>query len=205
MEQQVHSNQHRANSFQEKFNKITTFLVKFIFQENFEILKKSGFVDSYTNDPDITSILSLNENQRLLFLLFKNKKLTVTDFKKIVSSLATVPVDVVFSYELINDYSMIVVDFPEKYIPDYDHVANGRYSKLSQSFQDKFPVTKELLDGRGQRVAKEYTLFYHIFNKTQWLKDFWLERLGLAELEDSVELWEKPIEKDLVFNIKNII
>lgn len=205
MEKQVHSDQEKAEKFQDKFNKITTFLIKFIFQENFDILKKSGFADSYTSDPDIMNILTLKEDQRLLFLLFRNKKLKLDDLKKITTSLAKVPVEIVFSYELVNDYSMIVLDFPEKFIQDYDHIVNGRYSKLSDSFKNRLPMTKETFNDKGQRLGREYTLYYHIFNKTQWLRDFWCQRLGYAELDEKLELWEQPNEKDLIFNVNNII
>jgi hypothetical protein len=205
MQQQVLSNQERFTNLQDKFNKVSIFLTKFIFQGNFEILRKSGYQDGFISDPDIMNILQLTERQRLVFLLFKNKKLTLEDLKKITTSLAIVPVDIVFSYELVNDYSMIVVEFPERFVDDFDRIIDGKYSKLSDSFKDRFDMTREVLDSKGQRKGKEYTLYYHIFNKTQWLKDFWMERLGLCELDEKLELWERPDDRDKIFNIKNII
>lgn len=197
MEKQVHSNT-------DKFNKISTFLVKFIYGENFDMLKKSGFEDGYTSDPDISSMLTLGANQRMLFLLFRNKKLKLEDLKKISVSLANIPIDVVFSYELVNDYSMVVIDFPEKYIADYDHIVNGRYSKLSESFKNHFPITKDVYNAKKIRIGKEYTIYHHIFNKTNWLKNFWCERLNLVELDDKLELWHSPDKADLVFEVKNL-
>ena len=190
---------------QEKFNKITVFLTKFIFGDNFDMLRKVGFVDSYTSDPSIMSILTLSENQRLLFLLFKNNKMNLTQINKVVKDLAVVPVDTVFSYELVNDYAIIVIDFPEKYTVDYDNIVNGKYSKLTDSFKDKFPISREVFNSKKERIGKEYTIYYHIFNKTDWLKNFWMERLHLIELDDKLELWQKPDENDLIFNLKNII
>lgn len=190
---------------QEKFNKITVFLTKFIFGDNFDILRKVGFVDSYSSDPSIMNILTLSENQRLLFLLFKNKKMNLEQIDKVVKDLAIVPVDTVFSYELVNDYAMIVIDFPEKYTTDYDNIVNGKYSKLTDSFKDKFPVSREVFNSKKERIGKEYTIYYHIFNKTDWLKNFWMERLNLIELDEKLELWQKPDEDDLIFNLKNII
>lgn len=206
MEKQVHSNQEeKINSLTDKFNKTTVFLTKFIFQDSFDMIKKSGYVDAYISDPEIMNILQLTERQRFLFLLFRNKKLNLEDLKRITTSLAAVPVEIVFSYELVNDYSMIVIEFPERFVDDFDHVVKGNYSKLSQSFKDRFPVTREALNTKGQVMGKEYTLYYHIFNKTQWLKDFWMERLGLCELDPRLELWEIPSETDLTFNIQNIL
>lgn len=206
MEKQVSSNpEEKAKEFQGKFNKITIFLSKFIFQENFDILKKSGFIDSYTSDPDVSSVIEPKQEQRLLFLLFKSKKMNLEDLKNIVKSLVKVPTDIIFSYELVNDYSMIVIDFPENYIRDYDYVIQGKYSKLSEDFKNKFEMTQEVLNSNKVRIAREYTLYHHIFNKTQWLKQFWMDRLGLCEIEDNVELWEQPDKSDLYFNVTSIV
>jgi hypothetical protein len=206
MEKQVYSNQEeKAKNFQGKFNRITTFLAKPIFQENFDVIKKSGFINAFTSDPEIMELLTLSSNQRFLFLLFKNKKMNLDELKKIVSTLAQIPVEIVFAYELVNDYSMIVVEYPDKYLYDFDHVVKGEYSKLSQSFKEKFPMTKDINSPHGVWMAKEYTLYYHIFNKTEWLKNFWLERLGLADLSEKMEFWTQPSQEDLIFQIKSII
>jgi hypothetical protein len=147
MEKQVSSNTEQEK--QDRFNKTTVFLTRFIFGSNFEMLRKVGFTDSYTSDPEITNIITLSENQRLLFLLFRNKKLTLDDMKKIVIDLAIIPIGVVFAYELVNDYCMIVIDFPEKYTQDYDYIVKGSYSKLSNSFKDKFPISRDVYNSKN--------------------------------------------------------
>ncbi len=193
----------------EHFNKTTTFLTKFLFQDNLDMMKKVGFIDSYISDPSIDSsifeILNPKGDQRFLFILFKNKKLTTKDLSKIVTDLSKIPITPIFTYELVNDYVMIVVEFPGKYIKDYDNITQGRYSKLSIEYKDSFPATRDVFNENKQRVGKEYTIYHHIFNKTDWIKNFWMEKLGLMELDEKLELWEKPNEKDLVFNINNII
>jgi len=204
MEKQVHSNELEKQK-QDKFNKITAFLGKFIFGANFDTLKKVGLVDCYTSDPEIMEILQLAENQRFLFLLFKNKKLNLEEIKKVLTTLTTVPVDVVFAYELVNDYCMVVLDFPVEFISDYDHIVNGRYSKLSEQFKVVFPETRDAFNEKKQRLGKEYTIYYHIFQKSDWLKEFWCERLGLVELDEKLELWSKPEKEDLIFEVKNIV
>lgn len=203
MEKQEHSDEIKLK--QDNFNITTTFLGKFIFGNNFDMLKKVGLIDCFVSDPEIMEILKNCENQRFLFLLFKNKKLNLDEIKKIVKSLTTVPVDVVFTYELVNDYSMVVLDFPIEFVGDFDNIVAGRYSKLSEQFKIVFPQTRDVLNEKKQRLGMEYTLYYQIFNKTDWLKDFWCKRLGLIELDDKLELWEKPRDADLVFNVKNII
>lgn len=203
MEKQVHSK--TEQEVQDKYNRTTVFLSRFIFSNNFDVLKKAGFVDSYTSDPEVMKILTLGENQRLLFLLFKNKKISTKNLRSVVISLAAIPTRIVFSYELVNDYCMIVIDFPEEFIKDYDYVTVGKYSKLSNEFKNKFPITRDVLNSQGQRIGREYSIYYHIFNKTEWLKNFWMERLGLIELDDALELWQAPDNKDLVFDVNSII
>lgn len=203
MAKQVHSETEQIA--QDRFNKTSVFLTKFIFGNNFDMLKKIGYVDSYTQDPEIMKILTLGQNQRFLFLLFRNKKISVQEIKNVVLSLAEVPVQAVFSYELINDYLMIVIDFPEKYTNDYDNVVKGKYSKLSSLFKEHFPMTRDVYNSKRERIGKEYTIYYHIFNKTDWLKEFWMEKLKLVELDDKLELWQQPDDKDLIFDVKNIV
>lgn len=196
MEKQENSN--------EKYNKTTTFLTKFLFNENFDTLKSTGFVDSYAEDPEIMKVLTLAKDQRVLFLLFKNKKLKLEELKKIVKSLAKYDIKIIFSYELINDYCMIIVNFPEEFNKDYDNVLEGHYSKLSTEFKKGFPETKDVFNDKKVRIGKQNTIYFHIFNKTEWLQDFWKKRLNLIELAEGLELWEKPNESDLVFDNKKL-
>lgn len=186
---------------EKKFNKTTLFLTRCIFSINFEALKKTGFVDSYTTDP----AYDFNKDKKLIFMLFKNKKLTVEDLTNIVGVLAVKPVSIIHSYELINDYCMLVVEFPKEYENDYEMFLEGRYSKLSEDFKENFPDTREVFNEKNQRVGEEYTIYYHIFNRTDWLKNYWLKRLNLAKLEPGVELWQQPDTGDLVFNVNTIL
>jgi hypothetical protein len=190
--------------YQEKFNKVTVFLAKFLFKENFDMLKKAGYVDSYINDPSL-ELKDAFEKQKLLFLLFKNKKLNLENLKQLVTDFTTIPLDFIMSYELVNDYSMIIVEYPKNFYQDYDNLIKGKYSKLSQEFKDGFPSVVDVFNSEKVRIGREYTMYYHVFNKTQWLKDIWLERLGFIELDDNLELWQKPDENDLFFNLKTII
>lgn len=202
MEKQVYSNTEGVH--QTKFNKITVFLTKFVFGENLELLKKLGYVDGYIKDPLIIELEGLKD-YKYLFLLFKNKKMSANQVAKIIKDLTMVKSDILFSYEIIDDYFMILLDFPNEYREDYLNIINGSYSKLSEKFKNKFPSTVDVKNEQGKRIGKEYTLYHQIFNKTEWLKNFWRERLNLVELDDSLELWQKPDERDLTFNIKQII
>lgn len=203
MQKQVLSKE--EEKIQDKFNKISIFISKFLFRDNLDSLKKAGFQDSFIQDPTIGDVITREDHQRFLFLLFKNKKMSVQELEKIVLDMAVVPVESVISYELVNDYSMVVLEFPEKFISDYDNVVHGKYSKLSEEYKKGFPDTRDVFNSEKKRIGAEYTIYHHVFNKTNWLKEFWKEKLNLAEIDDNLELWTKPYEEDLIFNVKTII
>lgn len=196
MEKQVSSN--------EKFNKTSTFLTKFIFNENFDSLKKAGFVNSYICDPNIQPLLAPTTPTRFLYLLFKNSKIKVEDINIVVETLVQVKAKIVFSYELVNDYLMVVLQWPPEFVKDFDLVIEGAYSKLSPAFKDGFPATKNVYNDKKKYIGKEYSIYHHIFNKTDWLKNFWKNKLNLVELSDDLELWDKPEQKDLTFDVKTL-
>jgi hypothetical protein len=189
-----------------KFNITSIFLTKFLFGANFDSLKKAGLVNSYIEDPQVQEMIDIvvGPDVKLLFLLFRNNKLSTDMLKNIVQSLLLGSSTIVMTYELINNYSMIVLSYPSKFKEDFNKIVGGKYSKLSEDFKSRFPETRDALDSEGKVLGKEYTLYYHIFNKTDWLKKFWLKRLDLVELNEDLELWEKPQQEDLIFNIKII-
>lgn len=202
MEKQAYSN--IEGVYQTRFNIATVFLTKFIFSTNLIILRGLGYVDGFIKDPFVSEVEGLKDH-RYLFLLFKNKKMSAKQVEKIVKGLITVKSEVLLSYELIDDYFVIVLNFPNEYREDYDNILKGSYSKLSENFKDKFPLTVEVKNEDGKRIGKEWTLYYHVFNKTEWLYDFWCKKLNMAELDENLELWQKPDEKDLILNLKQII
>lgn len=193
-------------NFNIKHNKISLFLTRFLFGNNMDYLRKSGYIDSFIKDKNINEeLLNLKDEDRSLFLLFKNNKLKIDDIIEIIRNISHTYLDIRYFYELIDNYVMIVIDYPSKYIKDYDNIINGKYSKLSEKFKNTFPETEDVLNEKKIRIGKRHTIYYHIFNKTEWLQNYWKTKLNLIELDDNLELWTKPLEEDLVFNIKNYI
>lgn len=189
-----------------KHNKISLFLSRFIFNGNMDLLRKSGFIDSYIKDKNVgEDLLLVDSNTRLLFLLFKNNKLKMSEIIQIIRDLNIINVNIRYSYELINNYFMIVVDFPKKFNEDYDNVVKGRYSKLSEEFKEGFPQTEDVLNENKARMGKRYTIYHHIFERTEWIQEYWKKRLGLMELDENLELWGRPLEIDMEFDIKQLI
>lgn len=211
---QLQENSNSGNELEQKYNRLndtkfnitSIFLTKFLFGANFDSLKKAGFINSYIKDPMVQDMIDIvtTEDSRELFLLFKNNKLSTKTLTSIVETFLIIPGKVILSYEYIGNYSMIVISYPERFKGDFDKIVEGKYSKLSEEFKKGFPETREVLNSEQKVLGLEYTLYYHIFNKTDWLKKFWLKRLDLVELNENLELWEKPRKEDLVFDNKNI-
>lgn len=160
-----------------KNNIITLFLGKFIFNSNLDLLRNCGFIDSFVRVDDLFSInvlqdlsntgkFDLYEGKKPLYLLFNNKKLKVKDLEDLILNLVVEDVEIIHSRELINDYKLVIVSFPKEYNADYDSIVSGKYSRLSEKFKKKFPSTKEVFNLHKEVLGKEYTIYHHIFNKT---------------------------------------
>ena len=184
-------------------NKTTLFLTKFLFGEDFNSLKRCGFINTYTDVIiEKVSLLSyLPKNKKYLFLMFNNKILKIEEVETIIS--LNPSVKIVGNKELINDNFIIYLEFPYEFSKDFEFFKNGEYSKLSERFKNKFPITKDAFNAQKVKIGREHTLYYHIFNKTEWLQEFWKKKLNLIELDEKLELWEKPNDNDLILNVNN--
>lgn len=96
---------------------------------------------------------------------------------------------------------VFVYRVPKAFRHDYELFLEGKYSKLSSAYKKCFQMEQFKTDEKGRpvkeagRYVMEYTSFYHIFNRTDHIKDVWKERLGYRADEsilDDVELYDKP-------------
>jgi len=161
-------------------------------------LNNNGFINCYYGDQghDV-------EYENSLYLLFKN-----VDSEKFeeLNKYIEERHKILDTYD-IQDYTMIVIKFPVQFIKEYKHFKEGKYSKFSKLYINSFfPFKKpKEWDSKGKIIKEEYTLFYHIFNKTDWLKDWWTKRLGYDDMKEFEleEWWNKPHDKEEVFRYKN--
>lgn len=106
-------------------------------------------------------------------------------------------------YDVGDNYTIIVVKFPTQFIKEFNHFKDGKFSKFSKTYINSFfPFKKpKEWDSNGKVIKEEYTLFHHIFNKTDWLKDWWTKRLGYEDMKEFEldEWWNKPHDKEEVF------
>lgn len=161
-----------------------------------EVLQSLGFVNAYLNDDE-----HCYTYKECVYLLFKDPNIdTLDEFTAILES-KNILID---EYDVDKNHVMVVVKFPEEYIKEYKFFKQGKYSKFSKTFIKKyFPFTKKVKDSNGKN-KDEHTLYYHIFNKTDWIKNWWNERLGYTEGKELKmdEWWDIPDNTKEVFRYK---
>lgn len=176
----------------------TTFLLPGLELDK-EIISSNGFINAYLNDDNH------NYYQNSLYLLFKPNEGNA--FEELINYIESKH-KIIEIYDIDKGYTVLIVKFPSKYLKEYKHFKVGHYSKFSKTYiTTYFPFEKTIeWDSKGKPSKKEFTLYYHIFNKTDWLRDWWAKRLGYEDPKEfeSDELWAIPDESKEVlrFNIK---
>lgn len=159
----------------------------------------NNFINAYCGD---------NEHEvkyeNCLYLLFKN--VDNENFEELIQHIEQKN-KIIEVYDINGGYTVIVVKFPINYNNEFKNFKDGKFSKFSKSYINSFfPFKKPTeWDSKGKVKKEEYTLFYHIFNKTQWLKDWWAKRLGYEDMKEFEleEWWNVPHDKEEVLRYKN--
>lgn len=105
------------------------------------------------------------------------------------------------------DKNSVLMTFriPKRFNDDYGAFLRGRYSKFSPEFKKCFSMKDyvlgpggELLRDEHKRYRTDYSMFYHIFNRTETLRNIYIEKLG-SELPENIELYDryKTVEETL--------
>jgi len=163
-------------------NNSSTFLLPALKLDK-HILANHGFVNCYINDQDHDS-----SYKNCIYLLFNNKEGDlISSFDEIINYIE-LQHKIIEVYDIEYAHTVIVVKFPSNFIKDLKLFKEGKYSKFSKEYKDIFPKEK-ITNG-----VKENTLYYHIFNKTEWLKGWWAKRLGYEDEKEFSpdEFWEYP-------------
>lgn len=94
---------------------------------------------------------------------------------------------------------ILVYKVPSKFGSDYLLVLNGAYSLTSPDFKGCFQMRDYKIDEKGNLMKTpsgsyitEHSTYYHVFNKTEYLRAKWIETLGEGtRLPKDMELYEK--------------
>lgn len=164
-----------------------------------EYFPKFGFVNTYISS-DISYPFPC------LYILFQPDKLdrgTISFFKELEKES-----NFIESFDLEKGQIVFTFRIPKKFDRDYNIFLTGKYSKMSKSFKDLFPKEVYVYDNKGKAVKnnfgsylKEPSKFYHIFNRTEYLKQKWAEKLNidLEMFTDDNELYDiqDPVKETL--------
>lgn len=150
----------------------------------------SAYIDDSTHEPHWKDSIYLlfrpdNVAQLQLFLTGEMSKGIVVD-----------------DYDYPGGYVVIVYKFPDKYMIEYNLFLQGKYSKFRKEYKDLCPdVIRVLKNGVEEDT---YSLHYHVFNKSEYIKKYWEERLETS-ISPEMEMWSSPdIEGKETLDINNL-
>jgi hypothetical protein len=145
-----------------------------------ERLINNGYINGYIKDEgkDV-------QYQNAVYVLFKPKKMDV--FRDFLDEEYARTNQVIDDYDYPDGFVVVVYNLDEKFKKDFLLIKEGLYSKTSKEFQAQFPKIVKLF--KNGLHKDEISLQYRVFNKTEDLKKYWEEKLGV-EFDDSMEVWD---------------
>jgi hypothetical protein len=148
-------------------------------------LKENGFINAYIKDGkrDV-------QYENAAYLLFRPKDLY--KFKEFLDDEYERTKSIIDDYDYDDGFIIVVYQLNPKFNKDFQYIKSGKYSKTSRDFQSEFP--KVIKIKKNGLHKDEISLQYRIFNKTEDLKKFWEEKIGI-EFDDSMEVWQGFIEE----------
>ena len=157
-----------------------------------DALKENGFINGYVKDGSREV-----QYENCIYLLFKPEDLDM--FRDFLDDEYERTKDLIDDYDYEGGYVVVVYQLDPKHKNDFKLIKEGKYSKTSKQFQEIFPkIIKILKEGLHK---DEISLQYRIFNKTEDLKLYWEEKIGV-ELDEDMEIWQGWIEEKEILHPK---
>ena len=154
----------------------------------------NGFVNGYVCD------LQKEFNyEDCVYVLFRPKD--IMRFREFLQVEYDRTESIVEDYDYEGGYVVVVYKLKTKFKKDFDLIKQGKYSKTSQEFKDLFPKTITIMKGLLRR--DEISLQYRVFYKTEDLKKYWEDKLGV-DFTDDMELWQGFNEEHESLNLKTL-
>lgn len=157
-------------------------------------LRDNGFLNAYIKD-DMRDV----QYENAVYLLFRPDN--QNKFKLFLDDEYERTKNVIDDYDYEDGFVVMVYQLDPALKADYGLVKLGRYSKTSPTFQAKFPKVIKIKHNGLHR--DEISLQYRIFNKTEDLKIFWEEKLGV-DFDDTMEVWEGWLDENEILNIEKL-
>ena len=106
-------------------------------------------------------------------------------------------------YDYEDGYVVIVYKLDPEWRKDFANVKEGFYSRTSKEFQDLFPETIVVKRNKKQLPKKEKTLQHRVFTKSEELKEYWEEKIGIT-FSDDMELWDGFILENETLDLEKL-
>lgn len=157
-------------------------------------LDDNGFVNGFIKDGEREV-----QYDNCIYLVFKPDNLNkFRDFLDVEYERTKQIID---DYDYPDGYVVIVYKLNSRLDSDIELIKQGKYSQTSEAFQKIFPkIVKVKKNGL---MRDEISLQYRIFNKTEDLKKFWEEKLGV-DFDDDMEVWSTFVEENETFTLTKI-
>jgi len=165
---------------------------------NREGLKNNQFINGYQWDVNRDI-----KHENSVSLLFKPKNMP--KFKDFLDNEYERTEDIIEDYDS-DGFVVVVYSLNKKFEKDFELIKQGKYSRTSSKFQDLFPkimtIDKKGDDGKIRREEEE-SLQYRIFNKTEWMKQYWEDRIAI-NFNEGMEYWSGYDESKELLDISKI-
>ena len=144
-----------------------------------DALRGNGFINAYIKDAD-------NENgyEECIYLLFKPTD--IDKFREFLDSEYERTKNIIEDYDYEDGFVVLVYKLNKKYDKDLELIMKGKYSKTSDDFQSMFPKVVKIMKNGLHR--DEISIQFRIFKKTQDLREYWENKLGVS-FDEEMEVW----------------
>lgn len=173
---------------------ITTIFIVPIFSIGKEKLVNNGFVNGFIKD----SRRDVQYNDSV-YLLFKPEDLD--KFRVFLDGEYERTKSIIDDYDYEEGYVVVVYQISPRLLPDIELIKKGKYSQTSTKFQQIFPKIVKITKNGFQK--DELSLQYRIFNKTEDLRQFWEDKLGVV-FDDDMEVWHGFVEDKEILDLDKI-
>jgi len=144
-----------------------------------EGLKNNNFLNGYIKDErrDI-------QYENSVYLLFKPTNLD--KFKDFLDYEYERTPDLIDDYDYEGGFIVVVYKLNSRFRKDFELIKRGQYSKTSEEFQEIFP--KSVIVVEGKKSIEKMSLQHRIFNKTEDMIEYWEKRIGV-DFDHKMEVW----------------
>jgi len=159
-----------------------------------EKLSDNGFINGYIKDDRKDT-----QYENAVYILFKPKDLY--KFKNFLDEEYERTKSIIDDYDYEDGYVVVVYELNKRLDDDIALIKQGKYSLTSKKFQEIFPKIVKLK--RNGLHKDEISIQYRIFNKTEDLRQYWEDKLGV-EFDENWEVWDGWDEETETLNLDKI-